>query len=651
MFLFKQTKNQFHNTAIYNNKKLYTKLYYKLIFLIQHAKNRVLFSRFIKTRQKLIKINKLNRAKNGFTKGDKIYPSEFSHNFVYVNKIKKLFFLNKNKRVRNRFIKIKIKACYSDNLYWNRWLKFYKTFRKPITNCKKKTKISFLKKNIKDSNKNLFYFFKLLKKKKTIKKITKTISNTLLFIKEGPQQKHIKYYSGIQKYSILLSLIKRQKQFFRLNIQDHTNNNLLRFAYRKMIKPQQNIMQSLFQKKINRILYYILSKKNNVNLSTVGDATRKSLVGIAWNKKFKLKKNWNYILRKFWTKKRISYLKHNLKFRPAYWRERLNQFPDAKRFLRSNRRHTLVRQKQLNINPYWFLLKNTSQNLVLHTYSLWLWKKKFRKIAFLMIYKCKNKQSKFFYKLKLVPKFFVNNIQHHTTMHKKQRKKVPWLESLLYPRSYTSHLFFPRMWRRFRRINLTKKNKLYKTYTFLLYKKWKPSLLRIKSGFFRLNHVFKRIILTYYGNVKPKKFTKIIKNNRYKKSKTDTVLGNILSRYEQNLATIVLKLNWAPTLAISIFLVKNGYFSVNNKTILNPHVPISEFDYIKQNHPIALSNILWQNWMHRPSLYKKKLLPNLIYNDKQKLAVVCEKFDVIKTANNQKQRTNAFISNWVCSSF
>jgi len=461
----------------------------------------------------------------------------------------------------------------------------------------------------------------------------------------------------LQKFRYDTEFLKKYNIFFKYFIA------LIRFKVSKIPKVFKQFFIKLLHsnKRLfnnNLIPFFnslsLSSKKLFFNKVPALRTSRNDLAHLpATNKEYSKLKNffsftsWKYRIRKIWSWRLARHHKivawYLLRNRRSTW----GRYPLIRKIQRSARKRTWNRRKILRIDPLAQLFINCKKTITqLSLYLTWYWKKSFRRVASLCT-TIRRQQKSRFHQLKVEPKFFVNNTRFHTTMHPNMRGDLPWLETLIFPRSYKSALFYPHMWRRFRRVMLTKRNKLYKSYLFFLHNRWKPSALRVPNGFFRLNHLFKRVIYPFYGRVKHNAFRKLVIKARFKKEKFGGVISKIIARYEQNLSNLVLSLGWAPTLALSDWLIKKGFFSVNGTTCVNPRFPIKQLDLIQQTRPIELLCTLRQNFNQRFEIYYQKNPANVIVSSNLYAAIVCEPFDK-RFLQQHTTRTNAFITEWVC---
>lgn len=193
-----------------------------------------------------------------------------------------------------------------------------------------------------------------------------------------------------------------------------------------------------------------------------------------------------------------------------------------------------------------------------------------------------------------------------------KQEEIPWLDAVETKRAlYSSFLqlntkettrkqqFLWIPYLRKKKPLFQKRNQLYYWYNKLLFDSWTRNRIRSqKKG--RIKQVLEKVILPFYGHLKPKQFKKIKRKAQIKKPELISRETTHLSYLETRLDVIVYRLNFAPNIFWARKLIKDGSIFVTNPKYNHfekMYAPLKKNVYpLKLRDPLNLyKKTLWSN--------------------------------------------------------
>lgn len=292
-------------------------------------------------------------------------------------------------------------------------------------------------------------------------------------------------------------------------------------------------------------------------------------------KYLKLKQRWKKSRKaKVMSQKRgkIKIPRHYTKLSPS-----LNFFVNKRKFISRrfmSQNHFVQRTHQMPkswkyylINHVKNLLKFNKRNFgaapLASTYS-------FRK--FNVLYKTMYLHQKLHEKIKLkthpLYKYFKQERQNTWMLGQwRQNNIFPWLQPFLVKRLNYS-MQFSKMLRRSRGWYPTKRNKIYRTFNYLMNNRYQKIKLKVNTGGGNPTIQFKfnllKVILPFYGKLNVKQFKQIWKQfNRIKSSQSGRT-SKVATKLNTTIYTMIQQLNWVPNTWWAMNMIKNGWIYVSN---------------------------------------------------------------------------------------
>ena len=282
----------------------------------------------------------------------------------------------------------------------------------------------------------------------------------------------------------------------------------------------------------------------------------------------------------------------------------------------------------------WFLVKSHKkqyQSLINPLQKGWLYETLFRKNQ--------SRHAKY---------FELDRPQTAFQNHFKQQKKEPWLDPLIFKRwAYfglmernrkellvTHHTLKFKEYLRKRNPRFQKRNKLYWWRRKLLFQFYHNNRIKKKKAQ-RIKQVLGKIYLPFYGNLKKKQFTSILKKSKKKKSQLLNRNEKILSSLENRLDVVVYRLNLAPNILWARRLIQEGSIFVSNmfsfQNWILMYSQIKHFAFpLKLRDPKSLYKT--KNWLPNKHLSKFKFLLKPI----KKIHYLVQPGDLIQSAKSLK---------------
>lgn len=232
--------------------------------------------------------------------------------------------------------------------------------------------------------------------------------------------------------------------------------------------------------------------------------------------------------------------------------------------------------------------------------------------------------------------------------HFKQQAKEPWLDPLIFQRwayfgliernrralmQKRQPLKFKEYLRK-RNPRFQKRNKLYWWRRKLLFQFYQNNRIKKKKAQ-RIKQVLGKIYLPFYGNLRKKQFTSILKRSQRKKSKLLNRNEKALSSLENRLDVVVYRLNFAPNVLWARRLIQEGsifvsnLFSFQNWILMYGQIKHLAFP-LKLRDPKNLYQT--KKWLPNQNLSKFKFFLQPI----KKIHYLVQPGDLIQSAKNLK---------------
>ena len=225
----------------------------------------------------------------------------------------------------------------------------------------------------------------------------------------------------------------------------------------------------------------------------------------------------------------------------------------------------------------------------------------------------------------------------------KQQKKEPWKDALLFKRAlYEGFGERLRKENKFKLLKIKpylrrknprreKRNRLYHRSSILLANFRQRSRIRADKVA-RIKQITGKILRPFYGNLRKKQMTILLKKNRTRKSNYLTHNESILGHFETRLDVVIYRLNLAPTILWARRLILNGSVFItsprNTKFWDSMYSSIKKFTFpLKLRDPYHLyDKKLWKNSSNYWTKFK------MLGQPKRKISYLVQPGDIIQCA-------------------
>lgn len=359
--------------------------------------------------------------------------------------------------------------------------------------------------------------------------------------------------------------------YFDLSVRAHRHRQSRKYIHQPKAKKNKNIY-SLFG-----FTNYVYHELDRTQFPRINHLRNKQNLNKKWHKKMILMRfripNDVYRLYRPWKYKFLphtilrSFIKHKYKhFYKIVGTDKKYKL----KFFKTLKGAILKNSALDRLNNIWDeLLWNSASGKIAQNYFTKTWKSWWTRI---WLYRTSIFYTQlFFYKKKKIKRFIASRKPHLFRSYKKEQISTPWREALIFKRYlYVGNVILTKhITRKVLKTAIRFKNPLYEKKNKVFY--WLYQLLNNrraeliqKNKKLRIKQILKRIILSFYGNLKIKYFTYLTKKSHVGKSTRSTKRENLLKKLELRLDVLVYRLNIAPSIYWAQQFIKCGHIYISN---------------------------------------------------------------------------------------